>query len=45
MITLSLPITDDHCREFLAAFDAIIENRAPLLRKHLAPPSGTPTRS
>jgi glutamate-1-semialdehyde 2,1-aminomutase len=41
MITLSLPITDDHCNAFLAAFDAIIENRAPLLRKHLAPPSAT----
>jgi glutamate-1-semialdehyde 2,1-aminomutase len=40
MITLSLPITDDHCRAFLAAFDAIIDNRAPVLRRHLAPPSG-----
>jgi glutamate-1-semialdehyde 2,1-aminomutase len=38
MITLSLPITDQQCREFLAAFDAIIENRAPVLRRHLTPP-------
>jgi glutamate-1-semialdehyde 2,1-aminomutase len=35
MITLSLPITDEHCDTFLAAFDAIIEERAPLLRRHL----------
>jgi glutamate-1-semialdehyde 2,1-aminomutase len=40
MITVSLPITDEHCSAFVAAFDAIIENRAPLLRRHLAPPSG-----
>jgi glutamate-1-semialdehyde 2,1-aminomutase len=37
MITLSLPITDDHCRTFLAAFDAIVEERAALLRRHLGP--------
>ena len=35
MITLSLPITDEHCRAFLAAFDAIVAERAPLLRRHL----------
>ena len=37
MITLSLPITDEHCRAFLAAFDAIVERHAPLLRRHLGP--------
>jgi glutamate-1-semialdehyde 2,1-aminomutase len=41
MITLSLPITDDHCRAFLAAFDTIIENRGPLLRRHLGPATGS----
>ena len=40
MITLSLPITDEHCRAFLAAFDAIVEQRAPLLRRHLGPAAG-----
>ena len=37
MITLSLPITDEHCQAFLAAFDAIVEGHAPLLRRHLGP--------
>ena len=37
MITLSLPITDEHCDAFVAAFDAIVEGHAPLLRRHLGP--------
>jgi glutamate-1-semialdehyde 2,1-aminomutase len=35
MLTLSLPITDEQCATFLAAFDAIVAAHASLLRKYL----------
>jgi glutamate-1-semialdehyde 2,1-aminomutase len=43
MMTLSLPITDQHCRAFLTAFDEILTAHLPLLRRHLGPAAGTGT--
>jgi glutamate-1-semialdehyde 2,1-aminomutase len=43
MMTLSLPITDEHCRAFLTAFDETLTTHLPLLHRHLGPAAGTGT--
>lgn len=37
MITLSLPISDEHCDAFVTAFDALVGAHANLLQRHLGP--------
>jgi glutamate-1-semialdehyde 2,1-aminomutase len=35
MFALCLPITDAHCDEVVAAFDAILDRHSAVLREHL----------